>query len=109
MSENKWWREEGERDPHDQLVIMLAEYRDAVAELKPAVDRLEAMKAEVKRLALELNEDVTIEGASITMRPGYQRSQWNGKALDGYAAAHPELEQFKKVVNVKATAAIKIN
>ena len=41
-----------------------------------------------------------------TYRRESERSSWDNKALLGYAAAHPEIEQFRKVTPVKASVSI---
>lgn len=56
---------------------------------------------------------VLLEGKSFkcpygkaTYRRESERSSWDNKALIGYAAAHPEIEQFRKVTPVKASVSI---
>jgi len=41
-----------------------------------------------------------------TYRREPERSSWDNKALLGYAAAHPEIEQFRKLTPVKASVSI---
>lgn len=43
-----------------------------------------------------------------TYRKGYERSSWDTKALMGYAAAHPEIGQFKKITVVEASVSVSI-
>jgi len=52
-----------------------------------------AIEADVKQMVF--NAGATVKGAYTAV---YNRGRvsWNTKALDGYAAAHPEIEQFKK-------------
>lgn len=56
---------------------------------------------------------VLLEGKSFkcpygkaTYRRESERSSWDNKALLGYAAAHPEIEQFRKLTPVKASVSI---
>jgi len=72
--------------------------REIDAEFDPIAQGLDAIIAsvedDVKQLTLSLGE--TVKGAYIAVynRP---RVSWNTKELDGYAAAHPEIEQFRKI------------
>lgn len=54
------------------------------------------LETEVKTAVL--SHGATIKGA-YTAVFAKGRVSWNTKALDGYAAAHPEIEQFKEVGN----------
>ena len=39
----------------------------------------------------------TVKGDRLMLVYGKPRETWDTKALTGYAAAHPEIERFKKV------------
>lgn len=90
------------------LSEMLAQYRDMKAELAPALAALGELEKSIKTHVLETGETAEIDGASVSIRNGYERVSWDGKALAGYAVAHPEIEQFKSVSAVKPTVVIKV-
>ncbi len=80
------------------------------------IKKLDTVDLEWKSLLEEANENVGLltdeikvivleHGASVKNDAGYSatfvrgRTSWDTKALNGYAAAHPEIEQFKKTGN----------
>ena len=90
------------------IELLLEVYRDMKLELQPAIDQLKAIEKDIKKHVLETGEVAEIDGASVSIRNGYERKSWDNKALTGYAAAHPEIGQFCKVSAVKASAVIKV-
>ena len=90
------------------IELLLEMYRDMKLELQPSIDRLKAIEKDIKKHVMETGEVAEVDGCSVSIRQGYERTSWNGKALTGYAAAHPEIEQFSKVSQVKASAVIKV-
>jgi len=105
---------------------------EAIKELKAViVERTRGIDANISRL-MELRKKVTsrydeaiefhtrnIENAVLregksfkcdygkaTYRRESERSSWDNKALLGYAAAHPGIEQFRKLTPVKASVSI---
>jgi len=90
------------------LELNLRMYAEMTAELKPALDMLNALEREIKAYVLDTGEVAEVDGASITIRNGYTRKSWDGRALTGYAAAHPEIEQFCKEAEVGPSAVIKV-
>ena len=90
------------------LAALLERYRDMKTELQPALDTLKSLEKEIETHAMETGEMVEIDGASVSIRNGYTRTSWNGKALTGYAAAHPEIMQFCKQSEIRAAAVIKV-
>ena len=44
----------------------------------------------------------------VTYKREYTRASWDDKALIGYSAAHPEIEQFRKLSTIKASASISV-
>lgn len=60
-----------------------------------AVDEnIEALTAEIKPEVIKIGATVKGERLSAVFSKG--RVSWDTKALDGYAAAHPEVAQFRK-------------
>jgi len=67
------------------------------AEFDPKIDELSQQKsmleAEIKQEILEAGR--TIKGTYHSFVWSKPRVSWDTKALDGYAAAHPEIQQFR--------------
>lgn len=57
--------------------------------------RIGELRERIKSGVLQLGMTVKGNGAQAIWMKG--RVSWNTRALTGYAAAHPEIEQFKKV------------
>lgn len=74
-----------------QLADIDAEFAEREAAIGKAIADLEASaKAEVVALG------ETVKGERIQLVYTKGRVLWDTKALDGYAAAHPEIAQFRK-------------
>ena len=101
-------RMEGGKGDVMNLELNLQMYAEMKAELQPALDLLKALEKEIKAHVLESGEVAEVDGASVSIRNGYTRTSWDGKALTGYAAAHPEIEQFCKRSEIKPSAVIKV-
>lgn len=80
---------------------MLQQYAAMTIELAPALDAMKDLERRIKAHVLETGETGNGDAVAVTIRNGYERTTWDGKALAGYAAAHPEIEQFCKVVLVQ--------
>ena len=90
------------------LVGLLEAYRDARVELQSMFTGLKDMEKYIKKLVMETGEVAEVDGCAVSIRDGYTRTSWDGRALQGYAVAHPEIEQFRKQSEVKASAVIKV-
>ena len=90
------------------LGLMLEVYAEMKAELQPALDQLKAIEKDIKAYVMETGEVAEVEGCAVSIRNGYTRKSWDGRALTGYAAAHPEIEQFCKVTEIGPSAVIKV-
>ena len=84
-------------------------YRDMKTELQPAIDELNTLEKQIKAHVKETGETGNVDGVSVKIKNGYERTSWDGKALKGYAAAHPEIEQFMKVTTVSPSVTIKVD
>jgi hypothetical protein len=76
----------------DQLEAIDARWADR---LKETNDAIAALESDVKREVLQ--DCQTIKGTHLQAVYVRGRASWDGKALDGFAAAHPEILPFKKV------------
>jgi len=69
------------------------------AEFEPKIDSVTQniidLTGYIKRAVSEIGKSV--KGARLHAVWSKGRISWNTRALDGYAAAHPEIEQFRKV------------
>jgi len=66
--------------------IIPAEVKQQLRDIDEEYDsKLEAISQERSQLELEVRDEVMVAG------------EWDTKALDGYAVAHPEIAQFKKL------------
>ena len=90
------------------LAEMLADYRDMVAKLKPALAEMNDLKKAIQQHVIETGEVGEVEGCKVSIRKGYTRMSWNGKGLQGYAVANPEVLAFATEKEVKASAVIKV-
>ena len=67
------------------------------ARLADTQDRITALEVEIR--ADVLTGKATLKGDTSKWKAIYMqgRTSWNTKALEGYSAAHPEIERFRKV------------
>lgn len=74
-----------------QLVAIDAEFDPLAEQVAGTIGELEAQVKEAV-----LSHGATVKGTynAVWSKP---RVSWNTSALDGYAAAHPEIEQFRKI------------
>jgi hypothetical protein len=70
----------------EQLGKVSEPYEQAKAELM----------AELKPLAIAHGKTYKGQCGTVKFRKGYIRYTWDGKALNGFAAAHPEILEFRK-------------
>jgi len=57
----------------------------------------------------DLGEGVEVEGiARATYKGGYTRYSWPNAALEGYAAAHPEILKLRKETQVKPSIKVEL-
>lgn len=67
------------------------------AEFDPKIEEISqekaALEAEIKQEVLEAGR--TVKGTYHSFVWSKPRVSWDTKALDGYAAAHPEIQQFR--------------
>lgn len=88
---------------------MLEMYRDMKNELAPMLDDMNVLEEQIKAHVKETGETGNVDGVTVKIKNGYERTSWDGKALKGYAAAHPEIEQFMKVTTVAPSVTIKVD
>lgn len=75
---------------------LLTDYRNKKKILQSRMDELADLEGQIKAIAKESKQGVEIEGARvIVIEPKNPRVSWNTKALEGFAAAHPELKDLR--------------
>lgn len=84
--------------------VLAVEIRLKLAAIDTEFDEIsESIRSTIAGLEMEIKSLVLKAGASTKKGEGYGASyikgrvSWDTKALDGYAAAHPEIDQFRKV------------
>lgn len=83
----------------EKIMSLVQEQLDELtAEYAPMLESAKSLLADLEKQAKELvvanGESAKVDGLSVSYVKG--RVSWDTKALDGYAAAHPEIEQFRK-------------
>ena len=82
--------------------VMTAEIKAKLAEIEAEfAPGAETVAANIATLTTEVKADViaagsTVKGAHLQAVFSKGRVSWDTKALDGYAAAHPEITPFRK-------------
>ena len=69
-------------------------------DLEQATEAIANLEKEIKSACVAHGEKVVGEHMQVIFVKG--RASWDGKGLDGYAVAHPEILQFNKVGNPTA-------
>ena len=89
------------------LTEKLEKLRDMKLEFSPIEAEMKQLESEIKAQMLETGEKPEVDGVKVTFRKGGTSVRWDSKALVGYAAAHPEIEQFKSITERKPSVAFK--
>ena len=92
----------------ESLADKLARYRDMRWELRPALDALTALEKEIKAQVLEAGGAPVVDGTQVMVRSGYERDYWDGRALSGYALAHPEVLEMRAIRRIGPSVSIRV-
>jgi len=86
-------------------VINVMQVKRAIkeAEYNP---RMQEIEEKIRTEILKQGKPFKCMWGVATYKKGYERASWDSKALAGYAAAHSEIEKFKKVTVVAPTVSI---
>jgi hypothetical protein len=90
------------------IEALMEQYEAMHVELAPLMEGMETIKKEIVRRVKERGVGIEHGAVVATYRNGYTRQSWDGKALKGYAAAHPEIEQFCKETSIAPSVSIKV-
>jgi len=100
------------RQMHDERAGEIARLEES---LKPIQNEIDFLRKPLNDLADAIKEAVLAEGRSVeghgikaSFRRGYTRTSWDGKALEGYAMAHPEILAARKETTIAPNASVKI-
>lgn len=83
--------------------ILTPEIKEKIAEIDAEFNqKIDTINQEKQALESEIKQEVLAAGRSIkgtfhSFVWSKPRVSWDTKALEGYAAAHPEIQQFKTV------------
>lgn len=97
------------RDLAREIARQADEWAEKYAELEPArnaIQDLNVLAKDIKELTRMLGEGIETDMVKITISKPSRRTAWDTKALVGYAAAHPELEEFR--TETTSAAAVRI-
>lgn len=91
----------------DKIKAQLTEIDIEFDEISDAIkETVDTLASDIKELVLASGEGYKGDGYSASFVKG--RVSWDTKALNGYAAAHPEIEQFRKIGNPSARISRKV-
>ena len=103
LSEMQAHREVVRMDHDAKIEALLAPLAAQLAQLNAQrADDLASFDGAIAELTAEVKADVlahgeTVKGAHLMAVWVKGRTSWDSKRLDGYAAAHPEIETFRSV------------
>ena len=92
-------------DQWRELKVVLEEHDSQIADMRKELGDLEAR---IKTSVIALGESCSHNGVVATYRRGYERVNWDGKALEGFTAAHPEILPFRSSSFIKPSVSIKL-
>lgn len=95
-----------EEEKVETLAEKLARFRDMKSEVDPLVRMMKSLEQEIKELVAVTGEIVTVQGATVTTTAPQLRKYWNGKGLEGYAVANPEVLEFMTEKETKRSVRI---
>lgn len=90
------------------LEDLMDDYEYLCWELAEDLQRLADLKAQIVERVKARGETVEHGNVKATYRQGYTRTTWDNKALDGFAAAHPEILPFRKETMTGPSVSIKL-
>jgi hypothetical protein len=85
--------------------VLTPEIKEKLAEIDAEFDpKVDALSQQKSMLEADIKQEVlsagrTVKGTYHSFVWSKPRVSWDTKALDGYALAHPEILQFRKVGN----------
>ena len=87
----------------EELFKLYAAYMDTVESIKAEIPQLAEAEKKAEEVKKQIQEYAKEHGEASGA--GYEvklsvRGSWDGKALDGYAVAHPELLEMKNETTV---------
>lgn len=89
---------EGQRDRKAKTIQRQIDalYEKLAAKLDDLPERISALENDIKQDCLILGTSLITDDLAYDVIWSAGRETWDSKALAGYAAAHPEIEQFRK-------------
>ncbi len=91
------------RDLRDRIELQRLEH------IQPLQAQLDALETQIGVIICDLAQSAKTDAATVSYVKHSVRITWDGAKLAGYAAAHPEINQFKRETEVPASVRIKYN
>ena len=100
------------RQMHDERAATIADLEGQISFIQTELNRirkpLNDLAETIKDLVLREGRTIEAHGVKVSFRNGYTRASWDGKLLDGFAMAHPEILAARKESVVSPSASVKI-
>jgi len=100
------------RQMHDERAEEIASLEADLAPLQNRIaylrQPLEDLEEAIKEEAIRIAATTEAYGIKVSYRKGYTRTSWDGKLLDGFAMAHPEILAARKESTISPSASVKI-
>ena len=93
------------RQEYDFQMPAIQQLQEAIAQRREKLDELEL---EIKAAVLEQARSEKGYGITATYRSGYVKNSWDNAKLEGFAAAFPQILEFRKQSNVGPSVAMKV-
>lgn len=91
------------RDLRDRIELQRLEH------IQPLQSQLDTLEAQIGAIVCDLATSAKTDAATVSYVKASMRTTWDGAKLAGYAAAHPEINQFKRETEIPASVRIKYN
>ena len=90
----------------DEQIANLMKTRESLAD--PYNKQIAELEEDIRTAALLIQKPFKCDQGKVSFRKSYVKVSWDSKALDGYAAAHEEILQFRKTTVVKPSVSIQV-
>lgn len=90
------------------IEAMMDRYAELYRETREQIAEMDALADGIKKAAREASSTISHGAVTAEWRKPSVRTTWDSKALEGYAAAHPEILPFRTVTETAAAISIKV-
>jgi len=88
------------------VIMSIEKMKEDIA--APYEEKIEKIKEQIKSEVLKRKDSFSCLVGSAYYKRGYERISFDSKKLQGYSAAHPEINDFKKVSFVEPVVSISV-